>query len=160
MRRACTEDDLLEQWTLAPEERLLVLAKAGAHSLGFAMLLKFLQAEGRFPRDPYEISAAAVAYVARQLQVPTDRWADYDWKGRTIKYHRAAIREALGFRESTIAECKAVMDWATEHVLPQERDVERVKVAVLSRYRQLRLEPPASDHLDRLVRSAAAQYEE
>ena len=160
MRRACTEDELLEQWTLAPEERLLVIGKAGAHSLGFAMLLKFLQAEGRFPRDPYEIPAAAVAYVARQLQVPTDGWAEYDWKGRTIKHHRAAIREALGFRESTVADSEAVMDWATEHVLPQEWDVERVKAAVLGRYRQLRLEPPASDHLDRLVRSAAAQYEE
>jgi hypothetical protein len=43
------------------------------------------------------------------------------------------------------------MDWATEHVLPQERDVERVKGAVLGRYLQLRLEPPVGDYLDRLV---------
>ena len=31
---------------------------------------------------------------------------------------------------------------------------------VLGRYRPLRLEPPASDHLDPLVRSAVAQHEE
>jgi hypothetical protein len=160
MRRACTEDELLAQWTLAPEERLLVLGRAGTQSLGFAMLLKFLQAEGRFPRDPYEIPAAAVAYVAQQLQVSTDGWVDYDWKGRTVKYHRAAIREALGFRESTVADSQAVMEWAAKHVLPQESDADRVKAAVLGRYRELRLEPAASDRLDRLVRSAVAQYED
>lgn len=52
MRRVCTEDELLERWTLAPEERLFVLGKSSTHSLGFALLLKFLQAQGRFPRDP------------------------------------------------------------------------------------------------------------
>jgi hypothetical protein len=41
MRRTCTEEELLEKWTLAPEERLLIASKSGAHSLGFALLLKF-----------------------------------------------------------------------------------------------------------------------
>ena len=58
MQRSSTEDELLEQWTLRPEERLLILGNSGAHSLGFALLLKFLQAEGRFPRDPSEIAPA------------------------------------------------------------------------------------------------------
>jgi hypothetical protein len=127
MRRACTEDELLERWTLAPEERLLVLSKSSTHSLGFALLLKFLQAQGRFPHDPYEIPAAAVAYVARQLQVSAGAWSEYDWKARMIKYHRAAIRETLGFRESTIADSESVMEWAARHVLPQQRDVDRVE---------------------------------
>jgi hypothetical protein len=37
MRRACTEHELLEQWTVAPEERLLVLGKSGTHSLGVTL---------------------------------------------------------------------------------------------------------------------------
>ncbi len=28
-------------------------------------------------------------------------WADYDWQGRTIKYHRAEIRSLFDFREAT-----------------------------------------------------------
>jgi len=131
MRRTCTEEELLEKWTLVPEERLLIASKSGAHSLGFSLLLKFVQAEGRFPRDPYEIPAAVIAYVARQLQVPTDNWLAYDWKGRTIKYHRAAIRGALGFRESTVADAEMIMQWAGEHVFPHERDVDRITAAAL-----------------------------
>ena len=160
MRHTFTEEELLEKWTVAPEERLLIASKSGAHSLGFALLLKFMEAEGRFPRDPYEIPAAVIVYVARQLEVPPDSWSAYDWKGRTIKYHRAAIRGALGFRESTGADAETIMQWAAEHVFPHERDLDRITASVLDRYRQLRLEPPARDHLDRLVRSAVAGYEE
>ena len=97
--------------------------------------------------------------LAQQLQVPAESWSTYDWKGRTIKYHRAAIRSLLGFRESTLADAEAVLQWATEHVLPLEQDLERIKEQILNRYRALRWEPLASDHLDRLVRSAVARYE-
>jgi hypothetical protein len=60
------------------------------------------------------------------LQIPTDGWADYDWKGRTIKYHRAAIRGTLGFRESTAGDSEAMMGWGDRALLPHERDVERI----------------------------------
>lgn len=58
MKRDWNGDELAEYWTLAPEERLLVLNKTGPHALGFALLFKFFQAEGRFPRQPYELSSA------------------------------------------------------------------------------------------------------
>jgi len=59
-----------------------------------------------------------------------------DGQGNTIATtdssgNRAAICEALGFRESTVADSKAVLDWATEHVVLQEWDVERITAAVV-----------------------------
>jgi hypothetical protein len=43
-----------------------------------------------------------VAHVAKQVGVPAEQYARYEWQGRTIEYRRAQIRASLGFREGTI----------------------------------------------------------
>ena len=65
MKRDPSADDL-GRWTLAPDERLLIFARTSASGLGFAALLKFFQAEGRFPWYPQEVPHAAIEYLARQ----------------------------------------------------------------------------------------------
>ena len=66
MKQDWTQDELIEHWTLAPGELVLLMNKSGAGRLGFAALLKFFQAEGRFPGGRSEIPAAAVDYLVRQ----------------------------------------------------------------------------------------------
>jgi hypothetical protein len=39
--------------------------------------------------------------MAEQVKVDPRLFAEYVWPDRTIEYHRAQDREALGFREST-----------------------------------------------------------
>ncbi|MDQ6776875.1 MAG: DUF4158 domain-containing protein [Actinomycetota bacterium] len=85
--------------------------KAGATRLGFALLLKFFELEARFPRDRGKLPATAMAFVAEQVGVPAGELAGYDWTGRSIKYHRAQVREAFGFRESTVADEDRWTDW-------------------------------------------------
>jgi hypothetical protein len=148
----------LERWTLAPDEHLLIFARTSASGLGFAALLKFFQAEGRFPWYPQEVPHAAIEYLARQTGLDVAEWWRYDWKGRTIKYHRAEIRALLGFREATLADSDSLLLWLREHCLANERNPERVKAAALARLRELCLEPPTPDRVDRLVRSAMASY--
>src|SRR5689334_811012 len=101
MKRLWTHDDLLAQWTLQPSELALVEYKEGTHRLGFALLLKYFQIDGRFPRQKHDVPVLAIAFVASQLDVSIDLYPAYDWDGRTIKQHRADIRAFLGFREST-----------------------------------------------------------
>jgi hypothetical protein len=72
-------------------------------------LLKFFQAEGRFPWYPQEVPRAAIDYPARQTGLDTTDWWRYDWKGRTIKHHRAEIRALLGFREATLADTESLL---------------------------------------------------
>lgn len=50
--------------------------------------------------------------------------------------------------------------WLQAHCVANERNPERVKRAALARFRDLRIEPPAPDRVDRLVRSAIASHEE
>jgi hypothetical protein len=51
-----------------------------------------------------ELPKAAVDYVAGQVKVEPALLAEYDWSGRSIERHRAQVRDALGFRESTRAD--------------------------------------------------------
>ena len=142
MKRDWSSQELSADWTLAPDERLLIATKTGPTSLGFVVLLKFFQIEGRFPYYPQEVPQTAIEHVARQTGWAVADWWRYDWKGRTIKTHRAEIRARLGFREATVADGEALVTWSQEHYLDQERNPERVKAAALARFRELRIEPP------------------
>jgi len=100
-KRQWTPDELAEHWTLTESDKDLIANKAGATRLGFALLLKFFQHDGRFPQHRGEIPTATVVFVAQQLSLPPEWYAQYAWTGRTMVYHRIQIRQAMGFREST-----------------------------------------------------------
>jgi hypothetical protein len=44
----------------------------------------------------------AVAFIAKQVKVAPEQFEQYQWRGRTIEYHRAQIRMLHGFRETTV----------------------------------------------------------
>ena len=160
MKQDWTHDELIEHWTLAPTELVLLMNKSGAGRIGFAALLKFFQVEGRFPGSRSNVPETAVEYLLRQTRVASSCWADYDWQGRTIKYHRAEIRVLFGFREATAEDSEAVMRWLHDHMFARERHPERLREAALQRFRELRLEPPTTERLDRLLGSALRNFEE
>jgi hypothetical protein len=97
VRRDWEPEDLVGAWTLLDDDWALLANKSGANRLGFALMLKFFAIEARFPRHAGEFPKAAVAYVAGLVKVDAAELARYQWSGRTIKYHRKQIREALGF---------------------------------------------------------------
>ncbi len=72
-------------------------------------------------------------YMAEQVKVDAADLAAYDWSGRTIKYHRAQIREAYGFREATRADEDHLAAWLSEEVCPVELSEDRLREALLAR---------------------------
>lgn len=142
MTREWQADELLAQWTLLPGDWPLVGNKHGPTRLGFAVLLKFFQSEGRFPRHPHEVPPSVVEYVAQQVGIAPEAWAKYDWHGRSIEYHRAQIRQHMGFREATVTDGQALIPWLCAQVLPVTRRPEHLKAAVYQRCQDLRIEPP------------------
>jgi hypothetical protein len=68
VKREWSDDELIEHWTLLPDESRLLTNKTGAPRLGFAALLKSFQQDGRFPRSRQEVPAIAIAYLARSLR--------------------------------------------------------------------------------------------
>ncbi|GMU26342.1 MAG: hypothetical protein AMXMBFR16_12470 [Candidatus Uhrbacteria bacterium] len=159
MKREWDPQELIEQWTLMPDELALVGNKSGSTRLGFAVLLKFFQHEGRFPQGKHEIAGAVVAYIAKQVGVAPEDYLQYEWQGRTIEYHRAQIRAALGFREASVQDAEEAAQWLSQAILPSEHRRERLVDAVIQRFRALQIEPPTPDRLDRLIRSAIHAFE-
>lgn len=152
MQREWEPDDLVVAWTLVEDDWALVANKTGHSRLGFALLLKFFEAEARFPRHVGELPPAAVDYVAVQVKVGADQLAKYTWSGRTIEYHRAQVREALGFREAIRADEDSLTAWLSEEVAPDEVSEDRLREALLARCRAERIEPPG--RVERIISAA------
>src|SRR5258707_612960 len=69
MKRTWTSEELLEHFTLLPDELTAVGNKSGATRLGFAILFKCFQYEGRFLRSRQEAAPEVVRFLATQVGV-------------------------------------------------------------------------------------------
>ena len=98
MKRHWDEQELAEHWSLTHAEFELLRNRTDRSRFGFAALLKFFQVEGRFPSSSQEVPTAALDYLADQLGLSRDGFAEYDLSGRSGERDRAQIRSLVGFR--------------------------------------------------------------
>ena len=97
-----------------------------------------------------------MTYLAQQLDLEPEIWNHYDWHGRAIKYHRAQIRQSLrGHRRRRRG--AGHLAW---HAGPhQHASSGPCESGPHQRCRDLRIEPPTPDRVERLIRSALHQFE-
>jgi TnpA family transposase len=160
LKRNWELDELIEHFTLLPNELELVENKFDETRLGFAALFKFFQHEARFPKNKFEIPRTILAYIAKQLSLDPNLYAKYDWEGRSIKRHRVQIREFFGFRETTVQDAEEMAHWLSQHVLYHDQDPKHIETFVYNRFRELQLEPPSAERIERLIRSVIRSHEE
>jgi hypothetical protein len=160
MKRQWENEELIENWMLSVWDLTQLGNKIGATRLGFAVLLKFFQHQGSFPSFKNEVAEQVISFVTAQVGVVPEAYLQYDWNGRTIKDHRAEIRELLGFRESTVIDAEQMQQWLIVEVLPQEHQEERLREQAYQWFRRLHLEAPTPDRLARLIHSAAQTFEQ
>lgn len=146
-------EELVELWTVLDDERDLIAGKRGPTRLGFAVLLKFYAAHGRFPAAG-EVSDPVVGFVAAQVGVPAELWVQCGLAGRSARYHQMQIRRHLGVRECSVEDAESLTDWLAAAVCERERRPEQVRVELLARCRAEQIEPPSDGRLDRIVRAA------
>ena len=160
MKRQWEHEELIEHWILGPWDLAQVGNKTGATRLGFAVLLKFFQREGRFPFFKHEIPGVVISFVATQVDVAPEAYLQYTWAGRTIEYHRALIRKALGFKELTQEDAEQMQQWLIAEVIPQEYQEESLREQAYQWFQRQHLEAPTPDRLTRLIRSALHTFEQ
>ncbi|MGC1951140.1 MAG: Tn3 family transposase [Gammaproteobacteria bacterium] len=163
MKQHWAPQELLDHWALTPAEIRFVTAtsRTASNRLGCALLLKYFQLQGRFPRRRQDIPAVIVEYVAGQLKTKHSVLQAYAWSGSIIERHRSRIRRLLGFRTGTVADAEQVLAWMTTHDrLLEEHDFARLQAVAYDRYRELKIEPPPAKRLDRLIRSAVRAADE
>ncbi|MBN8190577.1 Tn3 family transposase [Bacillus sp. NTK074B] len=160
MKKVWNLEELIEHFTIIPEESGLIGNKHGGTRLGFAVTLKFFQYKGRFPKGKQEISIDVVQYIAKQVGVSADSLKQYDWEGRTIKYHRAQIRDFMDFKEITSEDMERLKSWLQAKIIPNEMNIDRIRELALTHLRHSHLIPPTEDQLNRNIKSAIYQFEE
>jgi hypothetical protein len=159
VRQEWSPEELLASWTLVDGDWDLVANKSGATRLGFSLLLKFFELEGRFPDLLEEVPQAAVEYVAVLVKVPSGDFEKYTLVGRTAEYHRKQIREALGFRPATLADEETLTAWLAAEVCPVELVEDRQREALLVEYLARKIEPPGRSRIEKVLVAARGRWE-
>ena len=152
-------EELIENWTLLPQELELVKKKVGGNQIGFALLLKHFQLFAYFPEDKSSIPQVVISYIASQINLPESFYSDYDWQGRSAKTYRVEIRRLFNFKVASIKDSEEMITWLINEILADEQKNEAITELVYQRFRQLHLEPPTKLQVERLIKSATAKYE-
>lgn len=123
MKRNWELEELIDHFTFMPNELSQLSNKTRETRLGFAVLFKFFQYEARFPNHKNEIPKEVIRYISKQLNLDSLLFEEYNWSSRSIKYHRAQIREYFRFKETS----QSVTDWLSKHVFYHDAEIERLK---------------------------------
>ena len=159
MPRVWDNPELQVLWTLTADELALLPGMTDKGRLAFAIQLKFMELHGRFPERHDEVDPTTVMWVASQLDVAGSAFAAFELDGRQGRRHRRTIRTFLGFRPATAGDLERLALWLSDHVLRLDPQARHGRDLALDWCRAQRLEPPALDHLDRIIRSAVHGYE-
>jgi TnpA family transposase len=154
-----SDPETQDLWTLAADESALLPGMTDKGRLGFAIQLKFMQLHGRFPERHDEIDPNAAQWLAKQLGATTEALITYELNGRQGQRHQRTIRVFLGFRPTTGKDLQQLNQWLCSDVLPFDPPARHGRDLALDWCRTHRLEPPARDELDRVIRSAVRRYE-
>jgi TnpA family transposase len=161
MKRQWTHEELIADFTISAKELDLIGDSKTDHNLlGAACLLKYFQYEGRFPDEKQDIPPIVTVHLAQQLGVVPEKIIPYDWEGRTIKAHRAAIRTFLGVHEATLADEEALVEWLASEVVAEQRQEEALIASLYTRCKEQLIDPPTPDRVRRLVHTAIHRYDE
>lgn len=159
MKQHWHEQELAEQWTLTEDEQQLLKQRTERGQMGFAVCLKFLQIEGRFPAYHREVPWLAVDFIADQLNLPASAWLDFPMKKGSNERIRAEIRAYLGFHPITLTDTEQLKNYLLTHVVPLNQDTRHIRSAALDWCRDHKIEPPTADRLDRVIGSTVYTFE-
>lgn len=152
-------DELIVAWTLVEDDWRLLGNKTGATRLGFALVLKYFEIEGEFPSYGEQFPPPAVEFVAELVKVDPVEFGKYSFDNRTAEYHRAQVREALGFHPATVQDQQRWVEWLATEQCPVEQNRDRLEVALRQRCRSESAEPPSEGRIERVIGSALRQHE-
>ena len=159
MEHSWNDPDTQDLWTLTNGERALLPGRTDRGRLGCAAQLKFMELHGRFPEHHNEIGQNAARWLAMQLGITTEALSEYEFGGRQGQRHRRTIRVFLGFHPATGTDLKQLVQWLCTDALPFDPQARHGRDMAFDWCRAQRIEPPASDHLERVIRSAVHGYE-
>jgi integrase len=120
MEQQAPADELLANWSLAPEDLALLDGLGGPGRLGLAVQLAFWRQHSRFPDDDTDVLPAVIAHLASQVGIVSEALDEYDWVGRTGRRHRRMILDHLAIATFGDTAEALFRRWLADEVLPHE----------------------------------------
>lgn len=151
--------DERDVWSLLADELSLLPGMTDAGRLGFAIQLKFRQTYGHYPESISELPSGIVRVIAEQIGCTSIPFENYPLQGRQAQRHRQNIRRYLGVRLPNKNDIAQLTVWLTEFILPSNPQALHGSELVSDWCQEQKIERPAADHLDRIIRSAVHQFE-
>ena len=129
--------------------------------IALAVLLVFFRERGRFPRDATEVDAHAIRALSEQLGLPLPLDDEAILSDRTAERLRSEIRSRFGFREATVADADNLTNWLCDQGIGVlGSDIAPLVECLEGRCRELALEPPTVERMERIARSAVRAYDD
>lgn len=149
-------EDLRACFALSDVDRALVFAQRGAaNRLGLAVQLCALRFLGFVPQDLAGLPAAALDFLAAQVDAAAHELREYGARSRTRVDHLARVREHLGYRTFDSTAASALGPWLGERAV--EHDAPGVLLALTTEHLHARkIIRPSLDRLMRLIAAARA----
>src|SRR3990167_2059382 len=106
-----------EIFNLSDDELILSASKnTRKNKLGFAILLKYFQLEGHYPRHIKYVDPLMLNCIANQLGISSSCIDIFDWEGRSTERFRQEIRDLLGYKKASIQDIDKLKLWLIKNV--------------------------------------------
>ena len=145
-----------DEWHLLADELSLLPGMTDTGRLGFALQLKFRQVQGHYPDSVHDFPSGIVHTIAEQVGCASVSPENYPFQGRQAQRHRHRqhIRRYLGVRLPSKADIARLSAWLTEFILPLNPQAVHGSELVTDWCQEQLIERPATEHLERIIRSA------
>ena len=147
-------------FTLDSEELELVESNnTEKNRLAFAIMLKFFQAQGRYPTKKDTIDFMILSSLATQLKISPILFEPIYLGTRVSERFRRKIRGFLGYRIAKLSDAATLVIWLVDqakngsYTMPQYRDKAH------QFFKEHKLEPFTPERTDRYIRSAIHKFE-
>lgn len=161
MKQLWDRNDLEERFTLTETEMDLLPGRSSVNTLGFSILLKYLQNEGHFPEKKSRIPKMIILFMAEQLSLDPGDFERFRWNGREHKRQKAEIRKFCGYIKWSQSYYEELVSWLIANIpLEKHRHFNFVDELSLKRLKELKVEPPKERTLERIIFSSFKKKEE
>ncbi len=93
------------------EFELIKINSTEKNQMAFAVILKYFQANGRYPTKKDTIKPLILKSLASQLMTNSTLFQPIHLENRTAKRFRQKIRDFLGYRMATLSDANALIVW-------------------------------------------------
>ena len=124
----------------------------------FAVMLKFFEVNGRFPRQKEPELHNIIATVRKTLHLSAN--INGDWNNRSTERFKQEIRLLFGFRVATLDDRAAFVTYCETYIFPYAFKPDQMLDQAYDYFKEQKLEPYSEQQIQRFLNEVHHQFEQ